>query len=211
MTVRSAIATIVGCTLLVGAIGASVGYGLGTFAPGYYRSVCRSSREPWFDPVSVGVGYGLTQGTAGGVVVGLALVALLSWRETRLQRVAGSPPPGDGRTAGSGSLARRLLMITGLLLALGFCLSFGVILGLLAGETGAYHRRYLEEKEVIAPILAADPALAAVELDEYPGGGVCLVGDVPTPEDLERLQSGVVRAVGQRRAEEVMGAVGVRR
>jgi hypothetical protein len=83
MTIRYAIATIIGCTLLLAAIGASVGYGLGTFAPGYYRTVFRSSHKPGFDPVTFGVGQGVTQGVVGGVVVGLAVVALLCWRGRR--------------------------------------------------------------------------------------------------------------------------------
>ena len=46
MTVWRAVGTITGCTLLIAAVGASVGYALGTLAPGYYRSVFRGGREP---------------------------------------------------------------------------------------------------------------------------------------------------------------------
>src|SRR6478672_9832604 len=84
MTVRRAITTIICSTLLLAAIGGSFGYGLGALAPGYYRSVFRSSQEPGFDPVGVGVGLGITQGTTAGVIVGLVLVALICWRDTRL-------------------------------------------------------------------------------------------------------------------------------
>src|SRR5262249_21201796 len=66
MTIRNAVATVVGCTLLFAAIGATIGYGLGALRPGYYRTVYRVGREPWFDPVSVGIGQGVTQGTGGG-------------------------------------------------------------------------------------------------------------------------------------------------
>lgn len=211
MTIRIAVATIVGCTLLIAAIGASVGYALGTLAPGYYRSVFRNGREPGFDPISVGVGEGLTQGTAGGVVVGLAVVALLCWREVRLGRVDDLPAPADGRPVRSGVTARRVLLTTGSALGLGFCLCSGVIVGLLRGEGGAYHRRFLEEQEAIAPVLASDPAFAGVKLHEYSAGGVWLSGEVPTPEDLGRLRAGVIRAVGERRAREAMLAVSVRR
>jgi hypothetical protein len=210
MTVRSAIATIVGCTLLIGAIGATVGYALGTLAPEYYRSVFRSGREPGFDPVSVGVGQGLTQGTAAGVAVGLAVVALLCWREVRLRRVE-EPAPADAPPARTGVTARRVLWAAGSALALGLCLASGVVVGLLGGERSAYHRRFLEEQEAIAPLLAGDPAFAGVELREYSGGGVYLAGEVPTAEDLGRLRVGIVRAVGERRAQEVMPGVSVRR
>jgi hypothetical protein len=158
--------------------------------------------------VSVGVGQGLTQGTAGGVAVGLAVVALLCWRDVWLRRVgepsaAGAPPGRPGITA------RRLLLAAGSALALGLCLGTGVVLGLLGGERDAYHRRFLEEREAIAPLLAGDPAFAGVEVGEYSGGGVHLSGEVPTAEDLGPLRAGVARAVGERRAQEVMPGVSV--
>lgn len=206
MTVRSAITTIVACTLLIAAIGATVGYALGVLAPGYYQSVFRDGRESGFDPVSAGVGQGLTQGTAGGV----AVVAVLCWREVRLRRV-GELAPADALLARTGVTARRVLLLAGSGLALGFCLSSGVVLGLLGGERGAYHRRFLEEQEAIAPVLAGEPAFAGVELREYSGRGVYLAGEVPTAEDLGRLRAGVVRAVGERRAREVARGVSVRR
>jgi hypothetical protein len=211
MTIRIAVATVFGCTLLGAAIGVSLGYALGTLAPGYYRTVFRSGREPWFDPVSVGVGEGLTQGTAGGAGVGLAVVALLCWREVRLRRVEEPPAPADGKPVGSEAVARRVLLVVGIALGLGFSLCSGVALGLLRGERDAYHRRFLEEQEAIAPVLAGDPAFAGVNLHEYSGGGVWLSGEVPTPEDLGRLRAGVIRAMGERRAREGMFAVSVKR
>lgn len=211
MTVRSAISTIVGCALVTAAIGATAGYALGRLAPGYYRSVFPNGRAPGFDPVSVGVGQGLTQGTASGVAIGLAVVALLCWREVRIRRVVLESAPADAPPAQAGLTARRLLLVAGSLLAIGFCFSSGVVVGLLGGEGGAYHRRFLEEQQSIAPLLAGDPAFAGVELHEYSAGGVYLVGEVPTAEDLSRLRAGVVRAVGERRAMEAMRGVRAKR
>ena len=85
MTILGAVATIAGSTVAFAIIGAGVGWALGMYAPGYYRSVFQGGNEPWFDPVAVGLGQGLTQGVAGGVVVGLVVVALLIWRDSRLQ------------------------------------------------------------------------------------------------------------------------------
>jgi hypothetical protein len=210
MTIRSAIATIVGCMLLIAAIGATVGYTLGTLAPDYYRSVFHAGREPRFDPVSVGVGQGLTQGTAGGAVLGLAVVALLCWRELRLRPV-GEPATADVHPVMSRVTNQRVLLVAGSALALGFCLCAGVVLGLLGGERGAYHRRFLEEQEAIMPLLAGDATFAGVQVHEYSAGGVWLSGEVPTEEDLARLQAGIMRAVGERRASEVMHGIDVRR
>jgi hypothetical protein len=54
--------------------GGSIGYALAVFVPGYYRSVFSSGREPWFDPVAVGVGLGLSQGLICGLVLGAVVV-----------------------------------------------------------------------------------------------------------------------------------------
>jgi hypothetical protein len=44
-------------------------------------------RDPaTFNPVQVGLGLGLTNGPGRGLAVGVILVALLAWRETRLAR-----------------------------------------------------------------------------------------------------------------------------
>ncbi len=60
MTIRIAIATIIGCTLALAAIGGSIGFGVGGLAPSYYRAVFRGGTDPWFDPVAVGLSQGLT-------------------------------------------------------------------------------------------------------------------------------------------------------
>ena len=55
---------------------------------------------------------------------------------------------------------RRVLVIVGSLLALGLCFGCGLVAGLVGGNRQAYHLRYLEEREAVAPLLAADPAFA---------------------------------------------------
>lgn len=205
-----AILTILGCTAVVGAIGASVGYGLGAFVPSYYRSLFLYGREPWFDPVSIGFGQGLTQGIVGGVMVGVAVVAILVWREIRLLSIARSMEHA-GEQSPQAKPVRRVLLITGLSLSLVFCLCSGLVFGLFRGERNAYYRQYLEEKEAVTPLLASDPAFANVELCERSSGGVYAMGTVPTTEDLSRLQSGMNRALGERRTREVLIAVSVKR
>ncbi|AMV24734.1 hypothetical protein VT84_10085 [Gemmata sp. SH-PL17] len=97
MTIRAAIVTIGVCTALFAGIGGGIGWALGSFAPGYYRSVFHHGNEPWFDPVSVGVGQGLTQGVTGGAVIGLIVVALFLWHDVRVRRLS--------RTSGDDALA----------------------------------------------------------------------------------------------------------
>lgn len=210
MTIQRAIATIIACTVLLAMIGVSIGYGVGTIAPEYYRSVFRVGRDPAFQPSQVGVGLGLTQGTAGGVFVGLALVALFCWRDIRIQAKSSPVLPPADRPISSGAVAKWLLLTTGLLLALGFFFMAGVGVGGLLGEMGAYHRQYVEEREAIAPALVDDSGFSRIEIREYSGGGAYLMGEVPAPEDLERLRKAVVRALGEARAKEALRPVHVR-
>jgi len=65
-------------SILFSAIGALVGWIIGTNMPGYYRSVFVGGNEPGFDTVAVGLGQGLTQGLVVGAAVGLILV-LANW------------------------------------------------------------------------------------------------------------------------------------
>jgi len=76
--------TIFGCAFLGGLIGLGIGVALGSFVPGYYRSVFSNGYEPHFDPVAVGIGQGLTQGVMFGGVIGLALVTIFYWYQSRL-------------------------------------------------------------------------------------------------------------------------------
>jgi hypothetical protein len=108
------------------------------------------------------------------------------------------PPPREG-------CANWLLWGFGcvLLLTLGF--GPGFLVGAICGELGAYHRRYIEERDALAPVLAGDPAFAGVKVLEKSDGGVFLIGEVATPEDLGRLRAAVARALGENRSKEAVG------
>jgi hypothetical protein len=205
MTVRKALLTIIGCALLFGAIGAAIGYAVGEFAPGYFRTKFRISRheEEGFDPVGVGVGLGLCNGTVGGVVVGLIVVALVCWRETRLQKGAVAPSQGEGQSATSASASDRLLRATAWLLLLAFGISCGVFIGERNGDRRASYREYFRVRDALAPALDGDPAFAHVQLGMDKGGGVYMVGEVGTPADLERLRGVVTRVLGEPRSREL--------
>jgi hypothetical protein len=64
-------------------VGLVIGWGLGMFAPNYYRDLYEGGHSPKFDPLTMGVGLGVTQGATSGAFVGLALVWVVSWYETR--------------------------------------------------------------------------------------------------------------------------------
>ena len=106
---------------------------------------------------------------------------------------------------------RRLPLIIGLLLSFCFCFGTGLVIGLLLGERGAYHRRYLEERDAMASVIATDLAFAGVEVEERSDDGIYLQGKVPTPADMDRLRGHVVRTIGESRTNVAMTAVRVRR
>ncbi len=83
MTITKGFVTIILSGLVFALGGALIGYGLGVVAPGYYRGVFSSGREPWFDPVAVGLGLGLSQGLVCGVVVGAVVVLAVAWYNSR--------------------------------------------------------------------------------------------------------------------------------
>ena len=80
-----AVLLVVTCTAAGALIGTSIGYGLGRFAPGYYRSVFRNGNAPDFDPLQVGIGLGLTQGLALGFLTGIAIAFARGLRRKRIR------------------------------------------------------------------------------------------------------------------------------
>jgi hypothetical protein len=63
--------------------GGGIGYALGAIVPAYYQSVFSNGRQPWFDPVAVGLGLGITQGLICGVIVGAVVVLAVAWYNAR--------------------------------------------------------------------------------------------------------------------------------
>ena len=87
MTWRKGIAIVAGTTAAIGLLGLTIGFLIGRFAPGYYRAVFPRVDDARFDPVALGVGLGLTQGTAAGVALGLTIVVVIAWFKLRERRL----------------------------------------------------------------------------------------------------------------------------
>jgi hypothetical protein len=87
MTVRRAFLIVAGAAAVCAAVGAGIGWALGTFAPGYYRTVFRYGDSPEFNPVQVGVGLGLTQGLTAGLAFGCMVVLAVTWYDSRRHRL----------------------------------------------------------------------------------------------------------------------------
>jgi multisubunit Na+/H+ antiporter MnhE subunit len=86
MNVVNALATVVGTGVGFGIAGTAIGAILGYVAPGFFRQMLPLRDPANLNPVEVGIGLGLTNGLGWGLAVGVLLVAILAWRETRLAR-----------------------------------------------------------------------------------------------------------------------------
>ena len=63
--------------------GLILGVVIGKFASGYYRGVFLNGSDASIDPLSMGVGLGLTQGAASGAAVGIVSVVIYVWYRSR--------------------------------------------------------------------------------------------------------------------------------
>ncbi len=106
---------------------------------------------------------------------------------------------------------RRLPLIAGCLLALGLSFVTGGVIGWGRSNLQMYHNRFEEERSFVAPIIADNPAFANVQICERSNGGIYLLGEVDSQEDLELLRNQMLKALGELRVAQVMLAVGVKR
>jgi hypothetical protein len=94
-------------------------------------------------------------------------------------------------------------------IAAGGAVGFGF--GRLYSYGEAMKQKYREEREALEPIVANDPAFAEVNLYQRSSGGYDLIGVVPKQADRDRQRERVVRAFGEKRADEIVSSVMVRR
>jgi hypothetical protein len=101
---------------------------------------------------------------------------------------------------------RKKLLILGLIVVL--ILSWPCFW--LAGHwTGGYqerHQRFIEERDMVTPFLASDPAFQEVLVLEEtgPGGGIFIWGMVKTRAAMEKLQKEVKRLFGEPRGDKLL-------
>ena len=86
MNVTKALATVVGTAIGFGAAGTAIGAILGKVAPSFFRQMLPLRDPANFNPLELGIGLGLTNGLGWGLVVGVLLVAIIAWKDTRLAR-----------------------------------------------------------------------------------------------------------------------------
>lgn len=79
---RGFLITIVSGVVFAG-IGSLLGYGIGTFAPEYYRIVFRIPSDVPLSTQRLGLALGATQGVIAGLGVGLVIVVAVAWCAVR--------------------------------------------------------------------------------------------------------------------------------
>jgi hypothetical protein len=87
MSIIKALTTVAGTAIVSATIGTAVGYCLGAYVPGAYRSMFPHGVDPRFNPVEVGIGLGCAQGLIAGVVIGLVVVCAVTWHEIRTAEI----------------------------------------------------------------------------------------------------------------------------
>ncbi len=83
MSLLKGFSAIVMSGLLGAASGGGIGYGIGRFLPGVYRGTFFGGQDPEFNPIHVGIALGGIQGLSAGLVIGVIVVTLVTWYETR--------------------------------------------------------------------------------------------------------------------------------
>ena len=83
MNVLKALATVIGTAIGFGIAGTGIGAFLGRFTPSLFSILPFRAPGP-VDELELGIGLGLINGLIWGMVIGILIVAILSWKEVRL-------------------------------------------------------------------------------------------------------------------------------
>lgn len=92
MNIIKAISTVVATSLGFGIIGSAIGAFLGRFTPGFFTQLLPLRDIENFNPVEFGVGMGLVNGLTWGLVIGVLIVGIISWKEARMRKQDKSGP-----------------------------------------------------------------------------------------------------------------------
>ena len=210
MTLKKALAIVLSGSTVFALLGGGLGAVLGVMAPGYYRTVFgRRGNVPDFDPFQVGIGLGLTQGLGAGIVLSLAVVTLLAWRDFRTA------------TANTGELltpARRgprsgawwvLWGVVTVITAVVFC-GIGFVCGIFVGQEQLYYS-WTERKLATVGTILKSNEFPNVQPGFSSAAQVYLSGTVPSEELRTTLHDRLVQAFGTEEADKMIFAVKVSR
>jgi hypothetical protein len=106
---------------------------------------------------------------------------------------------------------RPIVILAAVVIGLGAAFRVGYDYGQCVAVHREFERQYDRERELVAPVLAADPAFGRLITVNFPVAGICLGGPVATRDDYNRLRSEVLRLFGEPRVGHVMQDVWVER
>lgn len=95
MTVGKGFGIVIVAGIGSAAVGGLAGYLLGRFLPEYYWAVFPNYHEPRLTGWKVGLGLGISQGFVGGLIIGAAIVACVTWYEVTKLRHQRKGPSQD--------------------------------------------------------------------------------------------------------------------
>ena len=206
MSLKKALAIVLVTTAGFTLLGSVIGAALGQWAPGYYRVMFPAADHPDFPTVQVGVGLGLTQGLAAGVLVGLIVVALLIWNDRSPAEVYPSDAPQQRQKP---RWALRALWGIVLSAVFGVLVIASFILGAIIGEHGRYLQAGTEAMQVLEPILR-DPRFADVTAAPTSTGKIQLSGHVADEQIRDELLDALQHGFGDATAASMIESVTVR-
>jgi hypothetical protein len=173
-------------TILAGAVatgacaGMLIGVALATFVPGYYAQVV-----PGWDPLTYGIGVGVSQGAAAGFGIGAVAMYVATYRLTPRTSEPGSLPSSVARWL-------RFAVFGFLMLTVG--LLGGGFLGHAIGAT--VERQSVVRAEGQASADAIDTAGIDIGLTRVHKRGVIIEATVNSEDAAKRLRATIERAVG---------------
>lgn len=83
MNLSKALTCIAVCVVIGGNVGLGIGWLLGRKTPGFYDATFPNAAETGIDPVDIGIGLGLAQGSVLGLVTGCVAVLATTWYAVR--------------------------------------------------------------------------------------------------------------------------------
>jgi hypothetical protein len=207
MTTRSALATVLLWGISFACVDAAIGATIATVAPEYYRSIFRNGHLPSFNPLHVGIGLGATQGVAAGIVISIAVLAMLSWRDICAARAQVDkdsantiPRPALWRvhTVWSVVTATSVVLVSVTMF----------IFGAIVGQQQLYQSWTDQKLQKLSKILESR-SFEGVETDSSSAAQVYLEGTIKDIATRDKLREQLVITFGTEEADEMIWRVDV--
>lgn len=209
MSARTILLTILFGGIAFAAVGGLFGAALGTFVPGYYRTVFAAGRLPDFHPIQLGIGLGVTQGFALGLALSVCAVAVQAGRDIYLGAHAPATP-GHARPRGSRSWTIHAVWALTVLILAAIVGTVTFVAGGIVGQQQLYQVWTDRKLEALAPILA-DHDYRTVSAETSSAANVYLTGTVENDTAYRSLHQKLTLAFGVATTDEMIGNVKVAR